>query len=360
MAAAGLGQGQGPGSVPESKLREAVMAAVDSGASVNAVNDNGQTALHGAAGQGFDTIIQLLADRGADLNVKDKRGQSALTSVLRRSTSPRRTIDLLLKLGAQPDSDRPDPTPSAPPAAFATESGRGVQSLTIDNVHLRVADPREAAAWYVKYFGATAAPDPGQVLFGKTLIAFVKTGAMQPSAGSVIDHIALSYADLDAAMRVLVGSGAKVVSAPADNPGLFKAALVEDPWGVQIEVLQDADLPGFHHVHLRVPRPDATLAWFESLLGGTKDKLKGRVEGLRYGRVWLLAAPSGTAAPEPSALRAIQNIAWQIPDINRAADAFQRAGVKTIIQPRALRDLWYAFFEDPNGIRVELIQRPPQ
>ena len=45
---------------------------------VNAVNDNGDTALHGAAFRGDPTIIQVLVDEGADLSAKNLHGLTPL------------------------------------------------------------------------------------------------------------------------------------------------------------------------------------------------------------------------------------------------------------------------------------------
>lgn len=41
-----------------------------------------------------------------------------------------------------------------------------------------------------------------------------------------------------------------------------------------------------------------------------------------------------------------------------AASAFRERHVTSVVEPRALGALWYAFFEGPDGVRVELIQRP--
>jgi ankyrin len=89
----------------ESVIIDAVAAALQS-ADVNAANANGDTALHAAAAMGYDGVIKLLAEKGANLGVKNSRGETplgALTSRNRRSaensrTSP--TIELLRKLGA--------------------------------------------------------------------------------------------------------------------------------------------------------------------------------------------------------------------------------------------------------------------
>ena len=42
-----------------------------------------------------------------------------------------------------------------------------------------------------------------------------------------------------------------------DVPGLFKIAFIFDPWGTRIELAEDPDYLGFHHIHLSAAaRPD--------------------------------------------------------------------------------------------------------
>jgi uncharacterized protein len=98
MVAAGVGQPQGPGSVPERMLLSAVEAAIALGANVNATNGSGQTAMHGAAGLGFNSIVKLLAEHGADPAIKDRRGQTPLDVAMRRKDALQSTIDLLNSL----------------------------------------------------------------------------------------------------------------------------------------------------------------------------------------------------------------------------------------------------------------------
>ena len=69
--------------------------ALDLGANVNAANEAGDTALHGAAAKGYDSIIQALADKGAKLDIQNKRGRTPLSGAKKSSA------DLLRKLGAK-------------------------------------------------------------------------------------------------------------------------------------------------------------------------------------------------------------------------------------------------------------------
>jgi len=78
MAAAGLGWRYGQSQVPETDSLKAVQFCLEHGADVNAVNVTGETALHGAASHGANNIIRLLAERGAKLDIKDKRNRTPL------------------------------------------------------------------------------------------------------------------------------------------------------------------------------------------------------------------------------------------------------------------------------------------
>ncbi|HKE83862.1 MAG TPA: ankyrin repeat domain-containing protein [Vicinamibacterales bacterium] len=92
---------------PERQVLDAVSTAVSLGADINAANPAGDTALHVASAQGYDGVVRLLAERGADLNVRNKRGLTPLGALISRrggtsDTSPRqKTIALLRTLGAQ-------------------------------------------------------------------------------------------------------------------------------------------------------------------------------------------------------------------------------------------------------------------
>ena len=74
----------------ESQVLAAMQVALAAGPDVNAVNRAGDTAMHFAAMMGFDSVVQLLADKGANVNVKNKRGQTPLT--LARGGSDRRAM----------------------------------------------------------------------------------------------------------------------------------------------------------------------------------------------------------------------------------------------------------------------------
>ena len=114
MIAAGLGRYEDRTKEEEKNALEAVKLIVALGADVNAIGEEGYTALHGAAYVGANPIIDLLISKGAKTEVKDDFGQTPLsiaegvvtTGIFDFAKKPwgthRQTADLLLKLGATP------------------------------------------------------------------------------------------------------------------------------------------------------------------------------------------------------------------------------------------------------------------
>lgn len=102
------------------KVLEAVKLCMEMGADVNAANNVGLTALHGAAFGGLDEVVRVLVKGGANIDAKDAAGQTPLAkamnikpkigldtrknghSVFVPYTYWKSTADLLLQLGATP------------------------------------------------------------------------------------------------------------------------------------------------------------------------------------------------------------------------------------------------------------------
>ena len=89
MAAAGLGSvdadTRGVFTTEDTPLRsvESLKLLLDAGGEINLKdNTRGQTPLHGAAFWGWNAAVQLLVERGADLNAKDNQGKTPIDSAL--------------------------------------------------------------------------------------------------------------------------------------------------------------------------------------------------------------------------------------------------------------------------------------
>jgi ankyrin repeat protein len=74
MVAAGVGYRDKNTKGTEPEALEALKVATSLGLDINQANTKGETALHGAAGRGADSIVQFLVDHGAKLDVKTKQG----------------------------------------------------------------------------------------------------------------------------------------------------------------------------------------------------------------------------------------------------------------------------------------------
>ena len=85
MVAAGLGTsspGEDPGT--EHEVVEAVELAIELGGDLNAVDDNGETVMHGAAYKHFPAVVEFVYEAGADVEVwnqENARGWTPLDIV---------------------------------------------------------------------------------------------------------------------------------------------------------------------------------------------------------------------------------------------------------------------------------------
>jgi uncharacterized protein len=119
MAAAGLGTTEPLEEAgEEAEALEAVKMLLDLGADINAVDDNGDTAMHGAAYGNYPLVVQLLADRGADPQVWKDRNKFGRTPLFiaegyhgRLLRPDRPTIDAVTRLmkaaGLSTEGERP-------------------------------------------------------------------------------------------------------------------------------------------------------------------------------------------------------------------------------------------------------------
>jgi len=248
-------------------------------------------------------------------------------------------------------------------------SGAVAQTPTLpyDHVHLNVPDAAAASAWYEKNFGGKRITEaPNRIMFGSTRLMFLVAKEAKPSAGGAIDHLGFSVADLDAKMKELEAAGVKITTPARDVPGLFKLAFVEDPWGTRLEVVQDPELLGLHHIHMRAPNPDEAFAWLLDKFGGKRQQLKGRIDAVRYdaegfSSMWILIT-KGEA--EPSMGRAIDHIGWRsTKSLTETMTELTGKGAVATSQPRPLPlpngpSINFAYVAGPAGARIELVERP--
>ena len=80
-------------------ILEAVKTAGDMGVDADVLNEAGDTALHMAVSRELNSVVQFPADRGARLDIKNKKQQTPLALATVRKAA--KTIELLHKSGAK-------------------------------------------------------------------------------------------------------------------------------------------------------------------------------------------------------------------------------------------------------------------
>jgi len=249
--------------------------------------------------------------------------------------------------------------------ALAGSAAGQTPTMPYDHVHLSVPDQAKAVEWYTKNFGGKPTTENTErLMFGSTRLIFLKNANGLPSAGSSIDHIGFSFADLDAKMKEFEAAGVKIVTPVRDVAGLFKLGFVEDPWGTRIEVVQDPELLGLHHIHLRSADPEEMLTWLLAKFGGERTKLKGRIDAVRYSApgfsdMWVLVQKGEST---PSAGHAVDHIGWRATNLDAKIAELKAKAVKVTAEPQALTlgdksIIHFAYVEGPAGTRIELVQR---
>jgi ankyrin repeat protein len=103
--AAGVGYRDKNTKGAETEALEALKIAVALGSDINGTNNRGETALHGAASRGADTLVQYLIDHGAKLDAKTKQGLTPLDFAMGKNIVAQlpvphdSTVALIRKLG---------------------------------------------------------------------------------------------------------------------------------------------------------------------------------------------------------------------------------------------------------------------
>jgi glyoxylase I family protein len=119
----------------------------------------------------------------------------------------------------------------------------------IEHVAFNVAEPVEAAAWYVQHLGmrvarysggpteihflADAAGSSVVEFYNNPLAAVPEYGAMHPMQM----HIAFSADDPDAVAQELVKAGA-VLEDTTDLPDGSRLVMLRDPWGIPVQLVR--------------------------------------------------------------------------------------------------------------------------
>jgi len=240
--------------------------------------------------------------------------------------------------------------------------------LPYDHIHLN-EPAAEASVWWEKNIpgGRRITEAPDRIMYGAVRLMFLGSRSSGGSKGSVIEHVGFSVADVDAKMRELAAINTKVIEPVKNLSGLYKTALIEDPWGTQIQLVQDPELLGLHHIQLRSPDTESAYAWLLDKFGGERTKIKGQLDSIKYAgtggftTVYVLVERGESV---PSQGRAIDHIGWRsTAPINETKTLLEGKKVELTSQPRPLNlpngpTINYFYVAGPSGTRIEIVERP--
>ena len=244
------------------------------------------------------------------------------------------------------------------------------QTSTLPFDHIHVNEPAaEASQWWEKNIpgGRRITEAPNRIMYGAVRLMFLGATSTGGSDGSVIEHLGFSVSDLDATLRSLAAINTKVIEAAKNTPGLYKSAMIESPWGTRIQLVQDPELVGLHHVQLRSPDPEAAFKWLLDKFGGERTKLKGQIDAVKYSgvpgfsTVYIVAAKGSSV---PSQGRAIDHIGWRSTGtIAETKAMLEGKSVQLTSQPRPLElpngpSINFFYVAGPDGARIEIVERP--
>ncbi len=240
----------------------------------------------------------------------------------------------------------------------------------LDHVNVSAPSPIEAVRWYVEHLQCEPVETRSEVAdCGGVELEFVTRPIIGGSQGTGFDHIGFSFRDLEAKMAELEavgvqGTGVRLQrfddgSTFRDVPGLFKLGFIFDPWGTRIELVEDADKLGFHHVHMSSADPERTLAWYADVLGGERAKLKGRIDGLLFDDVWLLVSEYGEGAPAATSGRSLDHVAFVSDELDQIVRAARRRG-RSLEEAPSVPDggrsgARRGMLLGPDGVRVAIV-----
>ncbi|SNS32765.1 hypothetical protein SAMN06264365_113212 [Actinoplanes regularis] len=224
---------------------------------------------------------------------------------------------------------------------------RGYAPLTPCWVELASADPARAAQFYGELFDWESAGDRFK-LNGRVVAGLTRSQADRPDGW--LNH--LSTPDLEETLEQVALAGGTCLSHPADAHG-GRRAIVADPAGAVLGLWEPADFAG-----AQAGGEPGTMSWPELLTDDhhTAARFYGSAFGwlLRHdfgSGEWLNQAHDAIAGLTPGYRGAWWRTAFQVEDIEAAADRCERLGGALISEPAEAGLTEFAELRDPFGAR---------
>ena len=239
------------------------------------------------------------------------------------------------------------------------------------HITIALSNISEAISWYEEHLDCEViAGRDDTVACGNAEIEFFLGRTVGGSQGTGVDRIGFSVPNLDAKMAELEsvgvrGSGVRLVrfddgSLVREIPGLYKTAFITDPWGTKIELVQDEDLYGFHHIQLNSVDPSEALNWYAQVFGGERASLKGVLDGVVFDGVWLLASEYTDGRPGITQGRTIDHIGFEVDSFEETSTQMSSVGAEFRGEPavpdNGRSSTRQAFILGPDGVTISVVE----
>ena len=244
-------------------------------------------------------------------------------------------------------------------AQLATPNAMGV---SIGHVHVNARDIAAQQRFWVQVGGTLV--HNGKIQMVQFPGMFINLRQQDPTGGtvgSVVNHIGFHVKNLAEEMTKWEAAGLKIEAGA--NP---KQKFLTAPDDVRVEIIEDSSIAtpvAMHHIHMFVPDPLATQAWYIKNFGGVAGK-RGRYDTVNVPGAELTLAKSDTPQAATKG-RAIDHIGFEIKNLDQFVKNLEANGIHTDAAIRTSGNaptLRLAYIVDPWGTNIELTEglTPPR
>jgi catechol 2,3-dioxygenase-like lactoylglutathione lyase family enzyme len=244
-------------------------------------------------------------------------------------------------------------------AQLASPNAIGV---SIGHVHINARDIAAQQRFWVQVGGTLV--HNGKIQMVQFPGMFINLRQQNPTGGtvgSVVNHIVFHVKNLADEMTKWEAAGLKIEAGA--NP---KQKFLTAPDEVRVEIIEDASIAtpvAMHHIHIFVPDPLATQAWYIKNFGGVAGK-RGRYDTVNVPGAELTLAKSETPQAATKG-RSIDHIGFEIKNLDQFVKRLESNGIHTDAAIRTSGNaptLRLAYIVDPWGTNIELTEglTPPR
>lgn len=199
--------------------------------------------------------------------------------------------------------------------ALAFPAGAAV----LDSISLPAKDPAATAKWYASNFGGKRSG--ASVKFGDIAVTWTKAGSGAPTTNPAIAHLGFAVANAEKSLAALTKARVTVVKGLHSGPA-SRWAIVADPNGMAVGIIEAGGAQGFHHVMLNSPLRERreTLHWYQSMVGGEIENFGGSPlwTGVRTNNALLMF--SDDTSTGRSNVYTNASITWRVDDVAAAKE----------------------------------------